>query len=188
MMNSVRVWLSASALGLLGAGCGNFPAPHYTGSIENVQRLKAIPFSAKVGRVDAPVTKAAPYPITLRASPLVSPYENSFGNYLAEAIRTELKLAGRLSPDSEVEITGTVLRNDVDVSGFSVAFGDIEARFVVKKGTDVRYDQVKSVHHEWESAFAAAIAIPQAVNEYPRLVQKLLATLYADSAFLAALQ
>ncbi|EGK70402.1 MAG: hypothetical protein GY848_18060 [Methyloversatilis sp.] len=188
MMNSIRIWLSVSALGLLGAGCSNLPAPHYTGSIENVQRLKATPFSVKVGRVDAPVTKAAPYPISLRASPLISPYENSFGSYLAEAIRTELKLAGRLSPDSEIEITGTVLRNDIDVSGFSVAFGDIEARFVVMKGNDVRYDQVKSAHHQWESAFAGAIAIPQAVNEYPRLVQKLLATLYADSAFLNALQ
>lgn len=188
MMKSLHFWLSVSALSLLGAGCTTLPAPHYTGSIENVQRLKSETFSAKVGRFEAPVTKTAPNPISLRASPFVSPYENSFGSYLAEALRAELKLAGRLSADSEIAITGTVLRNDMDVSGFSVASGDIEARFVVKKGEELRYDQVKSAHHEWESAFAGAIAIPQAVNEYPRMIQKLLAKLYADSAFLSALR
>jgi len=52
----------------------------------------------------------------------------------------------------------------------------------------VRYDQVKSAHTQWDSAFAAMIAVPKAREEYPLAVQKLLGELYADPAFLAAIQ
>lgn len=59
---------------------------------------------------------------------------------------------------------------------------------MVRKGDVVRYDQVKTLQHEWESSFAGAIAIPRAQQAYPGLVQRLLAALYADQAFLQALK
>lgn len=64
----------------------------------------------------------------------------------------------------------------------------MEARFVVSKAGTVRYDQVKTIRYEWESSFAGAVAIPRAQQEYPNLVQRLLAILYTDQAFLDALQ
>ncbi len=175
-------------LGTMVSGC-SIVAPQYSASMENVQTLKDVgDVTAKVGKFVSSPDQANANPISLRGSSLASPYENSYAVYLAEAIKQELSLAGRLKPDTNIEISGALLKNDIDASGFSTATGDIEARFVVKKGEAVRYSRVKTIHHQWESSLAGAIAIPRAQQEYPRLVQKLLAALYADRDFLDALK
>ena len=170
------------------SGC-SLMAPNYTASIENVQRLKeGGNFAAKVGKFESVPDRGNANPISLRGSSLVSPYENSFAAYLAEAVKQELSLAGKLAPGTDVEVSGMLLKNDIDASGFSIATGIIQACFVVRKGDAVRYDQVKTLQNEWESSFAGAIAIPRAQQAYPGLVQRLLAALYADQAFLQALK
>ena len=173
---------------IMGIGC-SLMAPQYSASLENVQKLKdAGDYTAKVGEFGSKQDPANANPISLRGSSLSSPYEGSYASYLAEAIKQELALAGKLSSGAHVEVSGVLLKNDIHAAGFSMAYGDIEARFVVKKGGQVRYDQVKSIHYEWESSFAGSIAIPRAQQEYPGLVQKLLATLYVDLSFLQALK
>lgn len=170
------------------SGC-SLMAPNYTASIENVQLLKdGGDFGVKVGKFESVPDRGNANPISLRGSSLASPYDNSFAAYIAEAVKQELSLAGKLKSGTDVEIFGMLLKNDIDASGFSVATGDIQARFVVKQGDNVRYDQLKTLHHEWESSFAGAIAIPRAQQAYPGLVQRLLAVLYADQAFLQALK
>ena len=119
---------------------------------------------------------------------MTSPYENSFANYVAEAIKQELSLAKRYAADAGTEITGTLLKNDVDVSGFSTGSADISARFIVSRAGQITYDQIKSIHHEFPSSFAGAVAIPRGVQEYAVAVQNLLSQLYADSNFAAALK
>jgi hypothetical protein len=85
-------------------------------------------------------------------------------------------------------VSGALQKNDINAAGFGTATGDIAARFVVKRGGEVRYDQVKSIHDEWDSSFAGAVAIPRAQQRYPVMVQKLLAALYADPDFVQALK
>jgi hypothetical protein len=99
----------------------------------------------------------------------------------------EFAIAGALSPDAKVELSGVLLKNNVDV-GVGTGTGTISARFVVRRGADVRYDSVKTATGQWDSSFAAAIAVPKATQEYPLVVQKLLASLYADPAFTKAIQ
>ncbi len=70
----------------------------------------------------------------------------------------------------------------------SKASGDLEARFVVKTAGTVRYDQVKTIQDEWDSSFVGAVAIPRAQQRYAVMVQKLLAALFADPAFVEALK
>ena len=123
----------------------------------------------------------------MRGSSMTSPYEGSYANYLAEAIKAELVMAGKLAPGSDVEISGVLLKNDIDAAT-SVGTGDIQARFLVKRNGQVRYDQVKTAQNKWESSFAGAVALPRAVQEYPRMVQALLGELYSDKAFLQALK
>jgi hypothetical protein len=119
---------------------------------------------------------------------LSSPYDGSYAHYLAEALKQELSLAGKLAPDAQVAVTGALQKNDINAAGFSTASGDIEARFIVMRGGEVRYDQVKSIHDEWDSHFMGSVAIPRAQARYPVMVQKLLSALYADPAFLRALK
>ena len=87
-----------------------------------------------------------------------------------------------------MEISGDLLKNDIDATGFSVATGDVGARFVVKKGDQVRYDKVKTIHHQWDSSFAGAIAIPVPSKPTPVWCRRLLAALYADAEFIQALK
>ena len=89
---------------------------------------------------------------------------------------------------SPAEITGTLIRNNIDAGGFSTASGQMEARFVVKRGDQVRFDKVKSVTHQWESSFVGAVAIPAAANNYPIMVQKLIGQLVTDPDFVKALR
>ncbi len=174
--------------GTITSGCST-NGPLYTASIDNVQLLKeAGNVSAKVGKFDSIPGPGNANPITLRGSRMNSPYESSYAAYLAEAIKQELSLAGKLKADTDIEISGSLLKNDINIAGFSIGTGDIEARFVVKKGAQVRYDQIKTIHDQWESSFAGAIAVPRGQQQYPNLVQKLLATLYADHDFLEALK
>ncbi|AXQ27267.1 hypothetical protein D0B54_00545 [Solimonas sp. K1W22B-7] len=171
---------------LLLAGC-TLAAPQYTASLPNVQKLRdAGQAPVRVGAF-VPATGDAEASLSLRGSSMHSPYQDSYSAYVGEALKQELSLAGKLAPGAEIEVSGLLNKNTLDASGFSKGFGGIEARFVVKKNNQVRYDAVKSASHEWESSFAGAIAIPRAQLEYANLVQKLLAELYADPAFAAAL-
>jgi hypothetical protein len=187
-MNRVVLLSVAFVAAALSTGC-SLVAPRYSPSLENVQRLKdANVQSAKVGSFSATPGKANPKAISLRGSSLSSPYDGSYSRYLSESLKEELSLAGKLAPDAQVEVTGALQKNDINAAGFKTGTGDIEARFVVTRGGTVRYDQVKSIHDEWDSSFMGNVAIPRAQARYPVMVQKLLALLYADPEFLSALK
>lgn len=182
----IKISLALGALGFILSGC-SLVAPPYPPSLDNVQTLKnsgAAPTRVGTFAETGPGVK---HPISLRANSLVSPYGGTWSAYISEAVTRELTMAGKMSPNADVVISGTLLRNEIDPA-IVTASGDVSARFIVKKGETVRYDQVKSVHREWDSSFAAAVAIPKAVTEYGYTVQALLATLYADPAFLEALK
>jgi hypothetical protein len=79
-------------------------------------------------------------------------------------------------------------KNDVNIPAVGSGTGDLEARFIVKRAGETKYNQVKTIHDVWESSFVGAVAIPRAQARYPIIVQKLLAELYADPAFIEALK
>ena len=178
------VVLSVAALA---SGC-SLTAPRYTASLENVQKLKDGDIqSAKVGTFKSEPGPDNPKSISLRGSSLSSPYDDSYAAYLAEALKQELSMAGKLAPDAQIEVSGALQKNDISIP-VSTGTGDITARFIVARGGTVRYDQVKTIHDQFDSSFVGAVAIPRAQEQYPIMVQKLLAELYADPAFIQALK
>lgn len=179
--------LCAASIALLATGCSTM-APQYPASLDNVAVLKNQGGTAKVAAFQSSPAKENNNPISLRGNSLQSPYQDSYANYLAEALKQELSLASKYSANSAIEISGTLLKNDLDASGFSTGKGIIEARIVVKNRDTVKYDKVKNAQHEWDSSFMGNIAIPNAVAAYPVLVSKLLAAIYADPDFTAALK
>lgn len=169
-------------------GCA-MNAPRYTASIENVQKIKDADVQPmKVGTFDSTPGKENANPISIRGSSLASPYDSSYAKYLAEALKQDLELAGKLAADAKIEISGALQKNDINIGAASSGSGDIEARFVIKRAGEVKYDQVKSIHDTWDSSFVGAVAIPRAQARYPTMVQKLLGELYSDPAFAAALK
>ncbi|MBA4214080.1 MAG: hypothetical protein C0449_13470 [Polaromonas sp.] len=169
-------------------GCASFVAPTYSPDYPSIDRLKA----AQLGKVavgefqprsaEAPVNK-----ITLRGAPFVSS-NGSFAQYLEDAIRSDLTELRVLDPKSETRIDATLLKNDIDVSGINTGEGLMEVRLsVIKRGQTV-HDKIYSAKTQFESSFAAAVAVPKGQSEYPRLVRSLLQTIYADPAFITAVK
>jgi len=125
--------------------------------------------------------------ISIRGSGMTSPY-GSYAKYLEEAMRLQLREAGLFDEASKAEISGTLMKNDINASGFVTASGDISARFQVKRGEKIVYDTIQEAHVEWGSNFLGAIAIPRAQEAYPGLVSTLLGALFGDAAFLGSLK
>lgn len=124
----------------------------------------------------------------MRGSPLESPIGGSYGAYLADAIRQELDLAKALDPAAPVEISGTLLKNDVNVANIITGSAIVEARVVVKKSGQTRYDKVKTATMEWDSSYFGYVAIPRGKENYPLVVQKLVRQLFTDADFIQALK
>lgn len=182
--------ITYSGLGIIAAlalsGC-SMTAPTYPISIDNVQALKAIDAkTTKVGTFSDSKSRDNANPISIRGSSMQSPYQKSYAKYLEHALREELSLANKLQASADTEISGEMLKNDLE-TGISEGHAHVEARFIVNKANHVVYDQVKSADHTWPSSFVGAVAIPKAAQEYPTVIQILLKNLYADPAFIKAL-
>jgi hypothetical protein len=170
------------------SGCA-LTAPNYSASVENAQTLRDSGANkARVGKIQADPKTGNNEAISLRGSTMSSPVGGKFTEYLEDAIRSELNAARLFDEKSVVEIAGVLTQNDISVGSISEGTGIMEARIVVKRDGQVRFDKPKSVTITFESSFAGAVAIPRGVQAYPMLVQKFLAAVYADKEFIEALR
>lgn len=183
MKTLIRSVFISSAAMMFVTGCA-MVAPGYNPSMENVQSLKNNSTTAmKVTPFGSEKSPENNNPISIRGSSLASPYDQSYSSYLTAALKQELQLANRLSNDAGIEVTGILLKNDIDAAGFSTGYTTVSARFIVKKDGKEVFNQVKTVKYEFPSSFVGSVAIPAAVQSYNVAVQKLLASLFADQAF-----
>jgi len=160
-------------------------APPYQASIENVQIMKLAKLKElAVGEFSS---KKKLNSISLRGTSLVSP-EGTYGDYLTKAIESELKLAKIWSGISSTVVSGTLISNDIDVSGFSTGTGEISAEFIVRENDEIVYQGTISADHEFDSSFMGAVAIPNGQSNYMYLVQKLIKKLFSDQDFIDAIK
>lgn len=185
----MKFGLGVLTLAVALSGC-SFTAPPYSPQVENVATLQnANVAETKIGEfTSAPKSAQNADPISLRGSKMHSPISDSYASYLADALRQELSLAEKYSESSDTEISGTLQKNDLDATGLSQGNGVIEARFMVTRQGQIRYDDTKSAETTWPSSFLGSVAIPAAIQAYPGLVQKLINALFNDPAFLQALK
>jgi hypothetical protein len=170
------------------SGCASFVAPGYSPDYPSIDRMKTSQFGPvavdtfQPQKPDAPVNR-----ITLRGTPL-TPQTGTFATYLENAIRADLTELRVLDPASTTRIGATLLKNDIDVSGFTTGEGTMDVQLTVRKNGATVLDKVYSARTKFESSFAGAVAIPRGQSEYPALVRALLAQVYADPAFVAAVR
>jgi hypothetical protein len=187
LRRGLHLFVALSAAFLL-HGCA-MQAGNFAPSIDNVEVLKRSGAAGvALGSFAVRAGMDGASSISLRGNPMASPVGPDYAAYLGDALRQELLLAGKLDPRSDIVISGTLLRNDIAAGGISTKSGEVEARFVVRRGDQLRYEGSKRVQLSWESSFAGAVAVPKAQQQYPVLVQQLLAQLYADAQFMAALR
>ena len=169
------------------SGCA-LQAPRYQPSIDNVEILKKSAGTVALGAFTVQSGATGASSVTLRASPMSSPVGSDYAAYLADALQQDLTLAGKLDSKSKIVISGLLLKNDISAGGFVTNSGEIEARFTVTNNGQQRYSQVKRAELSWDSSILGAVAIPKAQQQYPQIVQRLLAMLLSDADFLAALK
>ncbi|MDO9237689.1 MAG: hypothetical protein Q7U28_16855 [Aquabacterium sp.] len=163
-------------------------APPYDVSIDNISVLKRSGSEpVRVGAFTANAGAKGAREISLRGNGMTSSVGNDYAAYLTQALTQELEMAKRLNPAAALEVSGTLVGTDIDTA-FGTASGYIEARFIVSKGGQVRYDKVKRGDFSWESSFIGAVAIPAAQRNYPVVVQHMLSSLYSDVDFQNALK
>lgn len=178
----------ASTVSLFFVGCAGV-APNYAPSIDNVEALKKPDIGViNVGKFIVAPDMPGGVSLSMRASKMTSPVGANYGDYLAAALRQELELAKVYDAKSDAEISGELLRNNIDAGGVSKNEGQIDARFQVRRGGQLRFDKVKQTALQWEGSFAAAVAIPLAANNYTVMVQKLISELLADPEFIQAVR
>lgn len=169
-------------------GC-SINTPQYSPSVTNIGQLKMA--KLKPLAIDKVVPDAAlgsnDSSISLRGSSM-SPTNGSYSSYLQEALKAEFQAAGLLDPSSQVRFSGVLIKNDVNVAGFSTGDSIIEAKIKITKAGHIVYDKLKTATLQFESSFAGAVAIPKGQSMYPATVQKFIETLITDSDFISALQ
>lgn len=184
-MNRFFRWLGVGVLAGL-TGCAAV-APNYTPSPQTTQRLQAEKVQpVTVGDFSA-AKDAGDSSITLRASSMQAA-QGSYAKYLADAIKQELEIAKLYTPSANIQILGILLRNDMNTGLADKGEGVMEARFIVRRDAVDTFDKVKTARTQWDSNFLGAIAIARAQQEYPRLVHALVAELFSDPEFVAALK
>jgi hypothetical protein len=181
-------WIGAVLL-MAGLSACSTVAPKYNSNFDNVAALRSQQLRPiKVGDVSKEQNaKTNINKLTIRGGDYASPY-GSFTAYLQNALKQELDDARLLDSSSDLQITAVLLKNQLDASGASRAYAAVEARFVVKDSSAVKYDSVKSARYEWDSSFAGNVAIPKANQNYPVVMQRLLTSLFTDPAFIAAIK
>lgn len=183
-MHLIRIIAVLSVLAI--TGCSTV-APVYQASFENTQKLK----DGSSNQIAVDSFKAANKEVnnlTVRAGSFASPTNGSYSEYLQKALEQELYDANRLSKNSDVIVGGTLLENEIDASGFSVGVAHVKAEFTVKENDTLKYKKTHSADIQWPSHFVGAIAIPRAIQEYPKVFTQLLHNLYADDEFMEAIK
>lgn len=163
-------------------------APKYQPSTDNSNLLQDISSNKITAGEFTPETPEV-NELSLRAGGnLISPYRESYTLYLNKALEEELKLAGVWDSKSSTIISGTLIENILDISGFSIGTASIKVKFIVTRDNNIVYSKPLSASHEWESSFLGAVAIPAGQNNYHILVQKLFSKLFSDPDFIAAIK
>jgi len=183
-MSLIRFAIVLAVAFLLG-GCISAPPPKYQPGISNTQVLIQ-PAREKlgVGKFNAaPGVENAH--LSVRGSSLNGGSDGTFSGYLRDALITELQTAGKYDANSDTQISGTLTGNRIETP-IKTGTADVAAHFIVTKSGSTVYDKTFSAHHEWESSFVGAIAIPAAMQNYATAVQKLLGQLFNDPDFAKA--
>jgi hypothetical protein len=187
-MNISRQLTVAMATALLVSGCASFTAPTYSPHYETVDHLKKIPIEKMaVGEVQPSDPNASVNKITLRGTTLASP-NGTFASYLESAIRSDLMEMRLYDLTSTTRIDATILKNDIDVSGFGTGYGVMEVKLMIKKKGVLAFEKNYLANTQFASSFAGAVAIPKGQNEYPNLVRALLQKIYGDPEFIDAVK
>ncbi len=176
------------ALAGLTAGCAQSLGAHQV-SLQAIEMLRADSIPAmRVGTFAlAPGhNPSMDRSVTIRSVNLSSPDNGSFAAYLGKALEMDLRAAGKLDANSTLVVQGLLTDSKVD-TGISTGDAVLGAKFSLSRGGSTVFEKDVTVRSQWDSSFVGAIAIPEAMNQYTALYDKLILQLLIDGDFRRAL-
>lgn len=157
-------------------------APRYTPNLAASETLEKQALSKmRIGEFSSATPDVEK--LTIRGGTFSAPNGDSFADYLRKALQDELAMAGIWDESSFISISGVLHENHLDASGTNIGVADLSAEFFVTVNRLEIYRNIHSIHHEWDSSFAGAVAISRAHDNYVVAVQKLLLKLFTDPKF-----
>jgi hypothetical protein len=172
----IAVWALVAST-TIAAGCAiPRPLPPYQSSFANQKSLSRLPHGA-VYRVET-VSEPTTVENKVRAYLITAPGGGSWGSYLHDGIRNELATSGNYNTNATSAINVTLLAVQLDDG-----HAHVSARFVVKRGTQVRYDKMLHADGRWRTSMLAAVAVPAASQGASVLFQDLLSQFFNDPDF-----
>jgi hypothetical protein len=152
-------------------------------AIKAAQTFDMVPLA--VGPVVAsPADAAFDRSIVIRGSTMTPP-TGRFSTFLRETLITELRAAGRYDPASPLTVSAVLTRNSAS-EGFKQGTGVEVATFRVTRDGQTVFEGPIRAEVDWPSSFIGAVAIPNAFRSHSSLSNTLVAHLFADPAFQAA--
>lgn len=119
--------------------------------------------------------------VGVRAHSVSSP-EGGFARHLRAILEAQLRAAGKYDEASGIVIEGLLTESKAS-AGTAKGHGALAARFSVTRDGRKVFDKELNVRAEWESTFVGVEAIPDAINQYTALYDKLVRQLLTDSDF-----
>jgi len=160
-------------ISLILTGC-SYKGQNYIPNYNTINELKDKNLKqVDVIRMTSPEDKTISISIGRGTNKMHSPYMGTFSKYLEIALEEELKQASIYNNKSNIKIKTKLLTNKID-TGISLATVDLSANFTILIDKEKVFTKIYEIHHEWESSFIGAIAIPRTFENYPIAMQKLI--------------
>jgi hypothetical protein len=185
MISSVRC-ATLALVALIATACISPPAPKYQPSIDNVELLNRQTAKITVGKFTAD-RGVENHSLSIRGSQLKGGQDGTFSTYLHDAVVAELQASARYDEHSPLVLSGVLTRNELS-TGMGKGSASVGGEFVLARDSQTCYRKTLLAHHEWDSSFFGAVAIPAAIDNYPTTVQMLLNELFSDPDFVSALR
>lgn len=187
MRNGTLRLLPLFGAALLATGCAQFKAGPYAADYTALDKMRSAKAGTAAVATVQPVDPANPVNrLSLRGAALLSP-SGTFAKYVEDALIADLKEAKVYDSGSRTLLTAQILKNDIDISGFSVGTGAMEMHLRVTRDGQSRLDKTYKASTTFDSHFMGNIAIPAGQAAYAGLVRELLRTVYSDPQFIAAI-
>ncbi|HEY0105439.1 MAG TPA: hypothetical protein VGB91_05090 [Rhizomicrobium sp.] len=185
---TLRRLAAVALLALASAGCAatiGQPQASLSG-IQAVRQQDLPPIALGTFGPGGSVSASDDRATTVRAINTLAAPGGTFSGYLKTTIESDLRAAGRLDPNAPVVLEGLLTRREI-VSSVGTGRAALAAHFTLRRDARVLLEKDIAVDATWDSSFLGAVAIPDAINNFTGLFERLSVKLLTDPDVKSAL-
>jgi len=174
--SSIKLIGLTAIIGILSTGC-SYNVSKYGASVENVNTIKRLDKKINVQKITS--NKPGLSSITCRAAgPVGTPDSMPFETYIRNALISELQLADKFDPKSNLVINGHLENID-----FNSNIGMANWQFTLKATSNKNKSVLIKSTYEFSGSFVADKACQEVAQAFAPAVQKLIQDMVSNPRF-----